>query len=104
MPVRLLLLAVIALVMSVIGCVIETPPQLIQVLDFAPREAEVGDRLELSGVGFPQGRPARLAFRGTLYRPGEKPTTGVEILAQGVVTSSQQIDLALSETLEALFC
>ena len=57
----------------------DIPPQLLNVLDFAPREAEVGDRLEVIGSGFPEGKTGHVAFKGTLNRPGQKPIKGVEI-------------------------
>jgi NADH-quinone oxidoreductase subunit H len=85
------------------GCEVASSPQLIQVNDFSPHEAEVGDRLELLGAGFPQGRAAVVTFRGTLYRPGEAPITGVEIPATGTVTSPQQVELEFTEALQALF-
>ena len=77
----LLLAAVLALtsMAGLLGCQRDSFPQLIQVLDLAPREAEVGDRLEVLGSGFPQGKAAHLAFRGDLHRPGFKPVKGVEI-------------------------
>ena len=62
---------------SLAGCVsTEAPPQLLNVLDFAPREAEVGDRLEVIGSGFPEGKTAHVVFKGTLYRPGHKAIEG----------------------------
>ena len=87
-----------------VACIREGSPQLIQVLEVAPREAEVGDRVEILGAGFPQGKPAHLAFRGTLFRPGEHPIEDAEITAEGTVRNAQQIELAFTEALEALFC
>src|SRR3954469_1945720 len=86
------------------GCQREVGPQLIQVLDVAPREVEVGDRLEIVGNGFPQGKTAKLAFRGTLFRPGERPETSAEIDAEGTVQSSTQIEVPFTEGLKELFC
>jgi hypothetical protein len=86
------------------ACVREGSPQLIQVLEVAPNEAEVGDRVTILGAGFPQGKVAHLAFRGTLHRPGEKPIEDAEILAEGTVKNAQQIDLAFTDALQALFC
>ena len=64
---------VILLGVSLVGCQKDSMPQLIQVLDLAPHEAEVGDRLEVLGSGFPHGKTAHLVFRGNLNRPGERP-------------------------------
>ena len=85
-------LGFLALTCTLVACQRETLPPLIQVLEFAPREAEVGDKLELRGAGFPQGKSAQIAFHGTLHRPGEKPVSGVEIEATGLVTAAQSID------------
>jgi NADH-quinone oxidoreductase subunit H len=86
------------------ACERDASPQLITVLDLAPREAEVGDRLELTGSGFPQGRAAHVTFHGTLNRPGEAPVLGADIPLEGVVTSAQVIELVYGEPLEAVFC
>jgi NADH-quinone oxidoreductase subunit H len=87
-----------------LGCQREVAPPLIQVLDVAPREVEVGDRLEVLGGAFPQGKTAHLVFRGTLFRPGEKPETDAVIATEGSAQSSTQIQLELTEGLKELFC
>src|SRR6185436_17401065 len=97
-------LTVVALV-ACSGCVsTEAPPQLLNVLDFAPREAEVGDRLEVIGTGFPEGKPARVVFKGTLYRPGKKPVKGTEIEVEAASTSSDRIEMIFTEGLQTAFC
>src|SRR5262245_57699147 len=80
------------------------PAGLLNVVDFAPREAEVGDRLEVLGSGFPEGKPATLSFRGDVFRPGQEPERGVEIVANAQSTSQNRISLLLSEELQAEFC
>ena len=94
----------LATVPLVAACERDASPQLITVLDLAPREAEVGDRLELTGSGFPQGRAAHVTFHGSLNRPGEPPVLGADIPLEGVVTSAQVIELVYGEPLEAVFC
>jgi len=102
---RRVVLALLGLAAAVLlGCQKEAIPQLIQVLDFQPRDAEVGDRLEVIGSGFPRGLHAHIVFHGDLNRPGEKAVRGVEIEADGTVTSPEQIEVLLTEGLEALFC
>jgi NADH-quinone oxidoreductase subunit H len=86
-----------------VGCSREIAPELIQVLDVAPRHVEVGDRVEIVGSGFPQGRTAKVTFRGVLHRPGESGETA-EIRTEGSVTSAEQLELPFTEGLEALFC
>jgi NADH-quinone oxidoreductase subunit H len=85
------------------GCGADAPASLIQVTDFAPREAEVGDRLEITGVGFPQGRTARVVLRGALHRPGASPER-VDLPVDGTVVSARQIEILYGEGLEAQLC
>jgi NADH-quinone oxidoreductase subunit H len=98
-----LALAVLALAASLLACERTLPPPLITATELAPREAEIGDRLEVFGVGFPKGKTANLTFRGTLHRPGEAPTA-TDVEAQGTATSAQHVELAMTEALQALFC
>lgn len=86
------------------GCLREASPQLVRVSDIAPREVEPGDRVAVVGEGFPPGREARVTFRGTLHRPGEKPETAAEIAVSGVVASAEQVEVAFTETMQAMFC
>jgi NADH-quinone oxidoreductase subunit H len=86
------------------GCMREASPQLVRVSDIAPREVEPGDRVAIVGEGFPPGREARVTFRGTLHRPGEKPETGAEIVMSGVVAGAEQVEVAFTETAQAMFC
>ncbi|MGD0676633.1 MAG: hypothetical protein ABSC94_14535 [Polyangiaceae bacterium] len=78
--------------------------QLLEVVDIAPRDVELGDRLEILGQGFPAGKPARVTFRGALYRPGEKPIFGAEIVIAGDAVGSGQVEVGVGEPLQALFC
>jgi NADH-quinone oxidoreductase subunit H len=95
--------ALVAALLS--GCVsTEVPPQLLNVLDFAPREAEVGDRLQVIGTGFPEGKTARVVFKGTLHRPGKKPIKGVEIDVEAAPSSSDKIEMMFTEGLQTAFC
>ena len=82
----------------------DIPPQLLNVLDFAPREAEVGDRLEVIGAGFPEGKTAHVLFKGTLNRPGHKPIKGVEIETEGASSSADKIEMTFTEGLQTAFC
>src|SRR6266536_1444756 len=87
------------------GCVsTEAPPQLLNVLDFAPREAEVGDRLEVIGAGFPEGKTAHVVFKGSLYRPGKKTIKGVEIDVDAANSAADKIEMMFTEGLQTSFC
>lgn len=88
-----------------LGCATtEAAPELLQVLDVVPREADVGDRIELLGSGFPEGRPAKVVFEGTLFRPGRKPVKGFELAVDATSTSHQRIELTVTEGVRYAFC
>ena len=99
----LVLLALLSALFSA-GCVRDGVPPLVEVTEISPREIELGDRLELKGAGFPQGRTARVTFRGTMYRPGESPVRSASVEAEGVVTSSDRIEVSIGEAIEERFC
>ena len=86
------------------SCTREVGPQLVSVTDVVPRAVELGDRVVLLGEGFPAGKPARVTFRGTLHRPGERPETGAEIVTSATVLGPDQAELAFTEPVQALFC
>ncbi len=100
----LALLAVLAALALLMGCERDYGPSLIQVDALAPRQVELGDRLEVSGVGFPQGHEARLTFRGVLHRPGEDPVTGASIDVEGEVAAPDRIEVPVTAAVLALFC
>jgi hypothetical protein len=100
----LVLVAAIVATLGLAGCERDGAPPLVEVTEVSPRAVEVGDRMELVGAGFPQGRAARVTFKGTLLRPGQPPVHGATVEAEGVVTSSDHIDLAVGELLEERFC
>jgi NADH-quinone oxidoreductase subunit H len=99
-----LVLAILWLVASGGACARDASPQLIGVLDVSPREVELGERLAIVGQGFPPGKPARVAFRGTLYRSGERAVRGAEIVVAGTVLGPEQVEVGFGEATEALFC
>src|SRR3954454_6388755 len=104
-PRVLLLLVALLATVGCLGCVTtDVPPQLLNVLDFAPREAEVGDRLEVIGSGFPEGKPAHVIFKGALNRPGKKTVKGAEVEVDAVSTSSDRVEMIFTEGLQAAFC
>jgi NADH-quinone oxidoreductase subunit H len=85
------------------ACARDPGPSLIEATDVAPREVEAGDRLEVTGAAFPEGKRARVTFRGELHRPGERARSA-EIEAQGAAESATQIEVDVTEPLEELFC
>jgi NADH-quinone oxidoreductase subunit H len=79
-------------------------PPLVQVFSLAPTDVEPGDRIAIAGEGFPAGKEARVRFQGTLYRSGEKPVRGAEVLVTGTVTGPEQVEVDFGEAAQALFC
>jgi NADH-quinone oxidoreductase subunit H len=79
-------------------------PPLVQVTAIAPTDVEPGDRITITGEGFPAGKAARVRFRGTLHRPGERPVRDAEIVVTGVVTGPEQVEVDFLEATQALFC
>ncbi|MBS2020046.1 MAG: PDZ domain-containing protein [Deltaproteobacteria bacterium] len=108
--VRALLSTVLLLTLALVGAVPLAGcdngglPPLVEVTEVSPRSLEVGDRLEIRGAGFPQGRTARLTFRGTMFRPGRAEMRGASIEADGLVTSSDRIEVVVTDALEEAFC
>lgn len=94
------LLALLTLVAA--GCTRELAPPLVEVFEVQPRTAEPGDRGEIRGAGFPQGRPTRLRFRGTVRRAGESPET-VDIETTGNTVHADRIEIVWNELLVERF-
>jgi NADH-quinone oxidoreductase subunit H len=99
-----LALAVAWLVAGGGACGRGASPQLLQVLDVTPRQVEVGEHLAVLGAGFPPGKPARVTFRGTLHRPGQRPEQGAEIVVSGAVLAPEHAEIVFTEPTLALFC
>ena len=76
---------------------------LITVLDMTPREVDLGDRVEIIGVGFPVGRPVRVSFQGDLLRPGRAPEKNVAIDIDAVSASESRISFQFTQGLQDRF-
>src|SRR5215472_7839551 len=70
-------------------------PYRAQALEIVPSEVELGDRVTVFGDGFPSGTPARVTFRGTLYRPGEQALHDTEVAVQGSAVSPARLEFAV---------
>ena len=92
-----------ALVLSM-GCERQIAPPLVEVTELAPREVETGDRLEVHGTGFPQGRTGKVTLEGTVFRPGEPPMRGVSIDVEGTVATPDRLELVVRDALTERFC
>lgn len=97
-----LLLVCLSLLLA--GCDESAPLSLLTLREVTPRDVEVGERIEISGAGFPRGRTARVVLRGTLHRPGAAPLPGFEARTEGVVVSESAIETTYDARLQSLFC
>ena len=84
------------------GCRADPPAALLDVVTFAPSEADHGDRLEVLGNALPEGRTATLTFRGEVHQPGKDPRK-VDIVAEAV-GSQRRIAATLTEAIQSEFC
>jgi NADH-quinone oxidoreductase subunit H len=85
------------------GCARDPAPPLLDVSEVTPHEVERGERLEIRGRGFGEGRLAHLTFRGLLHRPGEEPETAT-LETSATATSEEAVELMIDERTLALFC
>jgi len=84
----------------------DTAPDLLRVLDVAPREIEVGDRFEVIGTNLPTGdaREATITLHGTLHRPGESPIADQTIVIGKARLSTERISANVTEALITRVC
>jgi hypothetical protein len=90
--------------LAFLGCEPQVAPPLVEVTDLTPREIEPGDRLEIHGTGFPQGRTGRVKLAGTVFRPGEAPTRGVSVEAEGVVAAPDRLEVIVRDPIVERLC
>jgi NADH-quinone oxidoreductase subunit H len=65
--------------LAIVGCQgVREEPQLLVVADVSPTQVELGDRLEVVGDGFPDGRRATVQLTGLVYRAGDSQVRGYE--------------------------
>lgn len=95
---------VVAALLVLAGCDRQIAPPLVEVTELAPREIEPGDRLEVHGTGFPQGRTGKVTLEGTVFRAGEPPLRGVSIDVEGTVSAPDRLELAVREELAERLC
>lgn len=101
-PALVLLLVWLAAI-GLAGCRREVVPPLVEVTEVAPKAVELGERLELRGAGFPQGRAALVTFSGVIHRAGESDTSAT-IDFEGNVATSERIEIIVREAFEERFC
>jgi NADH-quinone oxidoreductase subunit H len=102
--VRLYAFVLFCLVGLLVGCERTVAPPLVEVTELAPKEIEPGDRLEIHGTGFPQGRAGHLVLEGTAYRPGETPQTHLTVEADGIVAAPDRMEVVVRESFAERLC
>ncbi len=100
-PLRLL--PVLAALFTV-ACADDPIVPLVQLNGVAPRQIELGDKLEIEGDAFPQGRKARVIFTGALNRPGEATDADGEVDVLGDVVAPDRIEVGATDAVVAAFC
>src|SRR3712207_1331367 len=104
---RPLFLVLFAALLGLFGCAAQgAAPELLNVIDIAPREVDVGDRIEVLGANLPAGeaKEAQVVFHGELRRPGQAPLEGQEIVVEKAKVSPDKISMIFTEGLQTRFC
>lgn len=97
------LFALTALVL--LGCSSQSSgPGLLQLTELSAREVGRGDKLEITGAGFPEGRVARLTFRGDVFRPGRVAAHDVEVSIPASTSTPHLLEATIPEELVSAFC
>jgi len=97
-------LAWLALALSAACDARDNSPNLLELSDLNPHVLEVGDRLTLIGSGFPEGRAAKVSFRGDVFRAGQSPMRDVTIVATAAASDPHSIAVTLNAELAREFC
>jgi NADH-quinone oxidoreductase subunit H len=102
---RALLCASVALTAlgCVFGCHTREPLELLVVHRLDPSRASSGDRVAITGEGFPEGRAATVTFRGDLLRPGLPKQSDVRIVAPAVPSERGTVAIAFDRAMERRF-
>ncbi len=87
-----------------LGCSPNSAPGLLQLTELSAREVGSGDKLEISGAGFPEGRVARVTFRGDVFRPGRVAQHGVEVSVPARTSTPHLLEASVTEELVRTFC
>jgi NADH-quinone oxidoreductase subunit H len=97
-------LALLLLALTTVSCLSQPVPALVAVADVSPRELDLGDRLDVLGGGFPEGRRATLSLRGDLHRPGQRVTEDVEVVVAAESVAEDRIVATVTEELQVELC
>src|SRR4030095_17166798 len=101
-------------VLLCVGCASRESVNLLNVIDVAPRDVEVGDTIEVLGTGLPTGnvQSATVIFEGQLLRPGQNAITvdascgpgATCIHVNGAKPGPDKVTFGFTEGLQAQFC
>ncbi len=87
------------------GCSWQQPSaELLKLTALGPTRVDTGDRIELLGEGFPEGKAATLTFRGSLSRPGRPVAEDVELVVRAEGSSTHRLTAVLTEAAQEQFC
>lgn len=104
---RSALLCLLALFALLVGCKRTEAPNLLELVDVVPRDAEVGDHVEVLGTRLPaaEAKSATVTFDGKLFRPGANSDgEDAHIVVEGAKPSADKVSFVLSEVLVGKFC
>jgi len=100
-----LILFTIATLLLLLGCERQyVAPPLVEVTELAPHDIEPGDRLEVHGTGFPQGRAGKVVLDGAIFRPGEPPRKNERIEVDGTVVTPDRLEIVVRDSFAERFC
>lgn len=87
------------------GCrLADAPPDLLTVADVVPRDAELGDHVEVLGTGFPEGATGTVTFRGDIHQPGTPLRQGMVITIPSTRTLRDRVTFTVSDMVQNQFC
>ncbi len=87
------------------SCRASDSANLLNVIDVAPRDVEVGDTIEVLGTNLPSGdvKYASVTLQGKLYRPGAEGTD-FETTIEGAKPTPDKVSFTFTEGLQTLLC
>lgn len=94
----------LGLLCALSACTPQKSALLLELGEVTPRAVEVGDRLRITGSGFPEGRAATLVLVGDASRAGEPVTRGIEVSAEAHLLSPHALEVEVTRELAAAIC
>ncbi|MBM4373450.1 MAG: NADH-quinone oxidoreductase subunit NuoH [Deltaproteobacteria bacterium] len=104
---RSALVFLLALFALMVGCKRAEAPNLLELVDVVPRDAEVGDHIEVLGTRLPaaEAKTATVTFDGRIFQPGKSPEgEEAHIVIEGAKPAADKVSFVLSDAVVAKFC